>query len=55
MEQMDKSCDLHAVQYLNHCTPSCVDMRKTLCRDRIHDVHNMREVIYANLFPLRFK
>ena len=55
MEQVDQSSDLHAVQYLNHCRLSCVDMRKIFCRDRIRDTHNMREVIYTILFLLRFK
>jgi hypothetical protein len=55
MEQVDQSSDFHAVQDLNHWTFSCVVVRKTLCRDRIRDIHNMEEVIYTILLPLRFK
>jgi len=40
---------------LNHCTLSRVDMRKILCRDIKRDIHNMQEVIYTILFPMRFK
>jgi hypothetical protein len=55
MEQVDQSSDFHGVQDLNHWTFSCVDMRKTLYRDRIRDIHNTGEVIYTILLPLRFK